>query len=380
MHDLPSSKLGSVGDLTGQTCFLLCYVNEWEKFSKGLMRQTPIGSGAIAQVCRVILKVDLLPPSYFDPKRTRRKGTGALAPVILPESKPSVSAATVAIKGFGRMMYGQLGLSQNPIISSLSYRFQTAIPLELLLKNGGGPYDDQLAELGLDAFLNMLLLDNFVHSDLHPGNIMVKLSRPTTSLLLKTLWTLFTGDVENLANDPTNLESNAVVFGAQISFVFPHRTSFRCLHNEGYLPDLVFIDASLVTTLNAKNRQNFSAPSPSLTAIAALSILRRPGREMTTQENLTNLPSRHFASLLKHVSICILISTYSHLWVVLEARESASAALVNADDLISYDLSCSGVAKPKGRNQRFGGVCKKDLMDCGTKRPTGWVARMFEWL
>jgi hypothetical protein len=101
---------------------------------------------------------------------------------------------------------------------------------------------------------------------------MVKLSRPTTSLLLKTLWTLFTGDVENIANDPTNLESNVVVLGAQISFVFPRRTSFRCLHNEGYLPDLVFIDASLVTTLNAKNRQNFSAPSPSLTAIAQVDL------------------------------------------------------------------------------------------------------------
>jgi hypothetical protein len=142
-------------------------------------------SHAIFEVCRVILKADLLPPSYFDPKRTLRKGTGAPAPVILPESKPSVSTATVATKvlhprvlnlirrdlmvmslfcsshyplswyamGFGRMMYGQLGLSQNPIISSLSYRFQTAIPLELLLKNGGGPYGDQLAELGLDAFL-----------------------------------------------------------------------------------------------------------------------------------------------------------------------------------------------------------------------------------
>jgi aarF domain-containing kinase len=105
----------------------------------------------------------------------------------------------------------------------------------------------------------MLLLDNFVHSDLHPGNIMVKLSRPTTSLLLKTLWTRFTGDVENLANDPTNLESNAVVFRAQISFVFPHRTSFRCLHNEGYLPDLVFIDEPCHDVECEESAENFRA-------------------------------------------------------------------------------------------------------------------------
>lgn len=31
--------------------------------------------------------------------------------------------------------------------------FENALPLELFLKNGGGPYNDMLAEVGLDAFL-----------------------------------------------------------------------------------------------------------------------------------------------------------------------------------------------------------------------------------
>ena len=201
--------------------------------------ETPIGSGAIAQVCppfpfirlsysaqlgfkvyRAIMKQDLLPPSYFDPKRTRRTGPGALAPVILPESKPSVPTAAVAIKVlhprvvkliqrdltimsffarlvtlfpgmgwvslpeevevFGRMMYEQLDLRKEadnlvtfernfmsrkaPVTfprplqiwsttDLLIEEYQQAVPLELFLKNGGGPYDDQLAELGLDAFL-----------------------------------------------------------------------------------------------------------------------------------------------------------------------------------------------------------------------------------
>jgi aarF domain-containing kinase len=172
------------------------------------------------EVYRATLKQDLLPSSYFDPKRTRRKGPGALTPVILPESKPSVPTAAVAIKVlhprvsklierdltimsffahlitlfpgmqwvslpeevevFGRMMYGQLDLTKEadnlvtfeqnfmtrnaPVTFPRPLRiwstrdllveeFQTAIPLELFLKNGGGPYDDQLAELGLDAFL-----------------------------------------------------------------------------------------------------------------------------------------------------------------------------------------------------------------------------------
>ena len=177
-------------------------------------------SSSFVEVYRATLKQDLLPPSYFDPKRTRKRGPGALAPAILPQSKPSVPTATVAIKVlhprvnklierdlsimsffahlvtlfpgmqwvslpeeievFGRMMNEQLDLRkeadnlvafernfmarQSPVTfprplqiwstsDILVEEYQTAIPLELFLKNGGGPYDDQLAELGLDAFL-----------------------------------------------------------------------------------------------------------------------------------------------------------------------------------------------------------------------------------
>lgn len=452
--------------------------------------ETPIGSGAIAQVYRAIMKQDLLPPSYFDPKRTRKKGPGALAPVILPESKPSVPTAAVAIKVlhprvvklierdltimtffarlitlfpgmqwvslpeevevFGRMMYEQLDLRKEadnlvtfernfmtrnaPVTfprpleiwstkDLLVEEYQTAIPLELFLKNGGGPFDDQLAELGLDAFLNMLLLDNFVHSDLHPGNIMVKFTRCSTSIVLRTLWTSFFGeDADNSSNDPASLESNAIVSDLKSLSHVPTawRDKLHSLHRDGYLPELVFIDAGLVTTLNAMNRQKFlelfravaefdgyragqlmveRCRTPHLvidketfalrmqhivlnikrktfslgkvkisdiltdvlkavrqhhvkmegdfinTVISilllegigrqldpkldlfksALPILRKLGRTMSTQENMAKLPSGNFASLLK-------------LWVLLEARELASAALVNADDLIRYDL------------------------------------------
>ena len=32
----------------------------------------------------------------------------------------------------------------------------------------------QIVALGVDAYLKMLLHDNFVHTDLHPGNILVR--------------------------------------------------------------------------------------------------------------------------------------------------------------------------------------------------------------
>ena len=36
----------------------------------------------------------------------------------------------------------------------------------------------QIVGLGVDAYLKMLLIDNFVHTDLHPGNIFVRSRSP----------------------------------------------------------------------------------------------------------------------------------------------------------------------------------------------------------
>jgi len=84
------------------------------------------------------------------------------------------------VEVFGRMMYEQLDLrneAENLDLFEKNFahrklpvsfprplktwstkgilieEYQTALPLELFLKNGGGPYDRQLAEIGLDAFL-----------------------------------------------------------------------------------------------------------------------------------------------------------------------------------------------------------------------------------
>lgn len=191
------------------------------------------------------------------------------------------------------------------------------------------------------------------------------------------------------------------------------------MHEEGYLPEVVFVDAGLVTTLNEQNRKNFldlfravaefdgyragtlmvercRTPelavdtetfalrmqhivldvkrktfslgqikiSDILTAVlhavrqhhvkmeadfvntvisilllegigrqldpnldlfkSALPILRQLGRQMSTQENMSTLPSSNIGAFLK-------------VWVWLEARELASAAFVDADEFIRHD-------------------------------------------
>ncbi|KAJ3783131.1 protein kinase [Lentinula aff. detonsa] len=147
--------------------------------------------------------------------------------------------------------------------------YQNALPLETFLKNGGGPYDEQVATVGLDAFLNMLLLDNFVHSDLHPGNIMIKFSKPASTLfLLKNLWTSITHSIFRKTPEkeldrgiilPDYSESDSIV--ARLRPMSNDRNAWlnelSSLHDSGYIPEIVFIDAGLVTTLSAENRRNF---------------------------------------------------------------------------------------------------------------------------
>ncbi|KAJ7361547.1 hypothetical protein DFH08DRAFT_844516 [Mycena albidolilacea] len=141
--------------------------------------------------------------------------------------------------------------------------YENALPLEAFLKNGGGPFEDQVATVGLDAFLNMLLLDNFVHSDLHPGNIMIKFSKPpTTRFLLGSIFhSLFhKGEIGHVPEvHLPDSDSDEIV--SQLTKLVDDPAAWRAKLNklgaEGYIPEIVFIDAGLVTTLSEVNRKNF---------------------------------------------------------------------------------------------------------------------------
>jgi aarF domain-containing kinase len=133
--------------------------------------------------------------------------------------------------------------------------FAQGIPLAKFLDIGGGVYQHEIANEGLDAFLHMLLIDNFVHADLHPGNIMVRFYQPSElDLSLRK---------DTRATDaPTRAEVD--VTEAVLARLRPHfkdrgawENALAELNNEGYRPQLIFIDTGLVTELNDGNRRNF---------------------------------------------------------------------------------------------------------------------------
>ncbi|EEH39004.2 ABC1 family protein [Paracoccidioides lutzii Pb01] len=133
--------------------------------------------------------------------------------------------------------------------------FAQGIPLAVFLESGGGVYQQGVAREGLDAFLHMLLIDNFVHADLHPGNIMVrfykpgqldlsfKTHRPSTSAKEKCQVDV----TESVLNRLRPYQKDPEKWNAVLSEI----------EKEGYRPQLIFIDTGLVTQLNSLNRRNF---------------------------------------------------------------------------------------------------------------------------
>ena len=82
------------------------------------------------------------------------------------------------------------------------------------------PINSELANLGLLGILHMLLVDNFLHADLHPGNILVRESVPCQVPLTRSI-------------------------------------CHRALKNEKRHPQLVFLDTGLVNVLEENQKQNF---------------------------------------------------------------------------------------------------------------------------
>ncbi|TGZ82710.1 ABC1-domain-containing protein [Ascodesmis nigricans] len=122
--------------------------------------------------------------------------------------------------------------------------FAEGIPLSKFLERGAGVYQEEIANMGLDAFLHMLVIDNFIHSDLHPGNIMVRFLKPTPPpfpFLPTTTTTDATAEATDLLSNPST----------------PWLTTLSTLSTLGYRPQLLFLDTGLVTELNAPNRRNF---------------------------------------------------------------------------------------------------------------------------
>mmetsp|Transcript_17883 Transcript_17883/g.50062 ORF Transcript_17883/g.50062 Transcript_17883/m.50062 type:complete len:419 (+) Transcript_17883:176-1432(+) len=56
--------------------------------------------------------------------------------------------------------------------------YEQGEPISKYVASPGLPVNKELAAIGCRTFLKMLLVDNYLHSDLHPGNILVRMQQP----------------------------------------------------------------------------------------------------------------------------------------------------------------------------------------------------------
>ncbi|KAI6780973.1 ABC1 family protein-like protein [Emericellopsis cladophorae] len=134
--------------------------------------------------------------------------------------------------------------------------FAQGIPIADFMDYGGGTFQHDIADEGLDAFLRMLLLDNFVHADLHPGNIMVRFYQAAQpDLKLRQPPPAHPGPGPQADVTEQVLERLRPFKHARDKAGW--EAELNKLDHEGYRPQLVFIDTGLVTELNATNRTNF---------------------------------------------------------------------------------------------------------------------------
>lgn len=128
-----------------------------------------------------------------------------------------------------------------------------AIPMSKMLsleRNFGKNLSKEISDKGLDAFLQMLILDNFVHADLHPGNMLVRFYKNE----------LFKNEKEykivraNNEADTNRITRELLALGDDNDAWCAELTS---LYQNGYHAEICFLDVGLVTELNHVNRVNF---------------------------------------------------------------------------------------------------------------------------
>ncbi|KAI8068084.1 hypothetical protein BC940DRAFT_300287 [Gongronella butleri] len=141
--------------------------------------------------------------------------------------------------------------------------YELGIPLAVFLRDAAqarqtgdpaGIFDKKIASIGLYAFLYMLIVYNFIHADLHPGNIMIRFYKPSAHHpVQKALSKLKHQDLK----DDGDLAVLRVRDVEDDKDELKLRTELSRLEEEGYVPQLVMIDAGLVNELNDANRRNF---------------------------------------------------------------------------------------------------------------------------
>jgi len=104
------------------------------------------------------------------------------------------------------------------------------------IKSQHNPYNHRLSVLGSGTMLQMMLVDNLIHSDLHPGNILVRLNPPA--------------GLVGLVYQGLEAVKNSAKIGSSM------RARIDNLQQRWLQPQLVLLDVGMATELSEEDRLN----------------------------------------------------------------------------------------------------------------------------
>ncbi|KAJ1936130.1 hypothetical protein FBU59_005157, partial [Linderina macrospora] len=265
-----------------------------------------LGAGAVAQVHYARFRADQLPPGTPATAANKEVAIKVLHPgvdrlirrdlrimhwgAVVIGWLPGMSWLSLAeeVRVFGTMMLAQLDLrveasnlrkfranfsarpatrfpqplgvcSETVLIES----YEDGVPLRAFL-DASTPYDRALGAHGLEAFLHMLIYDNFVHADLHPGNILVALRSPASAVspldrFVEEFYekSPFRREYWLAERDPLPTSAQAhrrvreIMQKGDMKGVEEY---VGALYANGFSAELVMLDCGLATSLDATNR------------------------------------------------------------------------------------------------------------------------------
>ncbi|KAJ3292656.1 hypothetical protein HDU79_001184 [Rhizoclosmatium sp. JEL0117] len=252
----------------------------------------PVGVGAVAQVHRAVLKPQYVPSDIIGSKGTEaRVAVKVLHPGIVPLIEMDLTllqlggklvnmampgakylAIDEELETFADMMRRQLDLSiehnnlirfrENfgtpkkgelkldvsfpaPIIGTpqvMMEEFCDGIRCTTILEMEGGmsgTFDEEVIKIGLPAFIRMIMKHNFIHADLHAGNMLLTFKKPSSS-----------------SSSPPEFAPPSLYKTFHSSPTSTRREILETLKSQGYIPHLIFLDVGLTATLSPKSLEN----------------------------------------------------------------------------------------------------------------------------
>ncbi|GAM28996.1 hypothetical protein SAMD00019534_121720 [Acytostelium subglobosum LB1] len=139
-----------------------------------------------------------------------------------------------------------------PLVSKtvLVETYEPGEPIMQYIKTNS-PYNPTLARIGLDAYMQMMLVDNFIHADLHPGNVLVRDAKG------QSVGENVAQQLQHLLHQHRSQFSTSEDVGGYANPNLITLKRIDLLHGKKELPKLILLDVGLVTELDQTDKSHF---------------------------------------------------------------------------------------------------------------------------